>query len=140
MNVPRCTVWWSISSGGWTIKKWTRPARVAVAGVLAFVGINLFISTQAEKQGPKSFFPDAEKRRRILKRFDEAWERGEPFSAHHNAEAEGRYAVRLLMDEFGYRRNEAKEILQAWMFEGRFLKTDVRDAHTKMRGLRVTSI
>jgi hypothetical protein len=70
----------------------------------------------------------------ILKKIDEAWKEGAPYSQH--ARATKRYVVNMIMHEFNMTRPTAKALLKDWLENGMVI-TEMCDTHANLQGLRV---
>lgn len=69
-----------------------------------------------------------------LKKVDQRWSEGRPFSASNNAP--DRYLGTFLQREYGLSKDEAKDQLERW-FHLQMVGSDVADKHKNLRGLRV---
>lgn len=70
----------------------------------------------------------------MLKKIDEAWVEGKPYSEYH--QAKNRYVINMIMREFNMSRPTAKALLKDWLDNG-MVATDECDAHAHISGLRV---
>ena len=69
----------------------------------------------------------------ILKRIDERWRDGNPFSASRQSP---RYAVPMMVQSFGLSRKDARNLLGDWIANG-LVVSEPYDTHAKAQGLRV---
>jgi hypothetical protein len=69
----------------------------------------------------------------ILKRIDERWRDGNPFSASRQSP---RYAVPMMVQSFGLSRKDARNLLADWIANG-LVVSEPYDTHAKAQGLRV---
>ena len=69
----------------------------------------------------------------ILKRIDERWRDGNPFSASSQSP---RYVVPMMVQSFGLSRKDARNLLRDWIATG-CVVSEPYDTHAKAQGLRV---
>ena len=69
----------------------------------------------------------------ILKRIDERWRDGNPFSASRQSP---RYVVPMMIQSFGLSRKDARNLLRDWIASG-VVVSEPYDTHAKAQGLRV---
>jgi len=72
----------------------------------------------------------------IVNGIRDAWHSGRPWSNHHHARKDGRYAMHHINQRWGVDERIAAQMIEAWLTNG-ILEVSTLDAHTKMRGLRV---
>lgn len=70
----------------------------------------------------------------VLTEIDRAWDSGNPYS--ESPVAKDRYVIAMIMHLFEMTRQAAKDMLLAWLMNG-MVKTETRDTHKNLRGLRV---
>jgi hypothetical protein len=81
--------------------------------------------------------PDRDTCRRILSRMDEVWLEGAPWSFAPQSVRTGRNAVRNILAEFNLASAATAEtLLEGWGRNG-IIREDIRDSHSKMKGIRV---
>jgi RecA-family ATPase len=69
----------------------------------------------------------------ILKRIDERWRDGNPFSASRQSP---RYVVPMMIQSFGLSRKDARNLLGDWIASG-LVVSEPYDTHAKAQGLKV---
>lgn len=70
----------------------------------------------------------------ILKAIDGAWQSGEPWSMA--PQSKDRFAVRRIVNEYGFKAEQAEEMVRVWVSSG-LLAVDIVDPKSKRKGLRV---
>ena len=70
----------------------------------------------------------------VLSAMAAAWDAGKPWAMA--PQTRERYAVRRMVADFGYRGDDAEQVLKAWEAAG-VIRMAVCDARTKLKGLRV---
>ena len=81
-----------------------------------------------------SKWPDKETCRRVLNAANEAWCAGDPWSTAHQNKT--RYAPRIIASMFKVPVKTAEEMILKWI-ENQVLRTEIRNPHSKQKGLRV---
>lgn len=73
----------------------------------------------------------------VLRAMQAAWEAGEPWS--HAPQAKDRYAVRLMVADFGFKADAAESLVKMWLGAG-IVENRVRDGRAKQKGLFVLHV
>jgi len=72
----------------------------------------------------------------IVNAIRDAWSTGRPWSNHHHARKDGRYAMLHMNQRWGVDERTGAQMIEAWLTNG-ILEVALFDPRTKMRGLRV---
>ncbi|MDE5451310.1 AAA family ATPase [Bradyrhizobium sp. CSA112] len=81
-------------------------------------------------------WPDKDTCRRVVRAIDEAWISGKPWSFEPQAKRAGRYAPKLISQGYQINPKLAENMIEAWLMND-VLSVEIRDAKSKMRGLKV---
>ena len=105
---------------------------------LGDIGGNQSLVVEPTDQAPKedSNWPDTETCRRILSAITEAWFSGNPWSFSPQAKRLGRYAPRLINEQFKIAASVAESMVETWLMNN-VLSVEMRDSHSKLKGLKV---
>lgn len=86
------------------------------------------------KQG--GWIPPRDTCERMLKAIGEAWDAGQPFNHKLQAKAGGKYAQRMLSQQFDLRADIVERLIISWL-DNDVLTFEMNDKKTKRMGLRV---
>lgn len=81
-----------------------------------------------------SGWPDKDTCRRIISAINEAWISGKPWST--SPQSPDRYAPRMMVVKFEISAKLAREMVQVWLAND-VLSIEMKDAHSKVKGLKV---
>jgi hypothetical protein len=81
-----------------------------------------------------SGWPDKETCRRVLNAINEAWITGKPWS--HSPNSPDRFAPKVMAQRFEISIKTARDMLEKWLIND-VLSIEIRDAHSKQKGLKV---
>jgi len=72
----------------------------------------------------------------ILNAMKNAWMSGRPWSNHHHARKDGRYAMSHMKQNWDIDERTAADMIESWL-NNSIIRIELRDASTKMRGIKV---